>query len=136
MIVVDTTVWIDYFNGSQTPQADLLDDLLSRQIIVMGDLILGELLQGFRRDADFEQARAMLCRLEQIQMLNTELAIQSARYYRFLRARGITIRKTVDCNIATCCIENGYELLHNDRDYDPFEQHLGLKVLLANPRSE
>jgi predicted nucleic acid-binding protein len=129
MIVVDTTVWIDYFNGQTTPQTDYLYDLLLSQPILVGDLILGEILQGFQRDLDFEAARDALSKLVQAQMMNTELAVQSARNYRALRKAGITVRKTIDCFIATYCIENGHELLHNDRDFDPFEANLGLKVV-------
>lgn len=129
MIIVDTTVWVDYFNGRKTPQTDYLDDLLLRQPILVGDLILGELLQGFQKDADFEAARRALSLLVQVEMMNTDLAVQSARNYRALRKMGVTVRKTIDCFIATYCIENNHELLHNDHDFDPFEAHLGLKVV-------
>lgn len=129
MIVVDTTVWIDYFNGQVNPQTNSLDDLLLRQPVLMGDLILCETLQGFRSEAGFEAARNALGQLAQAQMVNTELAVQSARNYRDLRQKGVTVRKTIDCFIATFCIENGHELLHNDRDFDPFEAHLKLKVV-------
>jgi hypothetical protein len=129
MIVVDTSVWIDYFNGQITPQTETLDSLLLRQPVIMGDLILSETLQGFRSDADFEAARQVLNRLVQAEMLNHGLAVQSARNYRSLRKTGITVRKTIDCLIATFCIENGHELLHNDQDFDPFETHLGLRVV-------
>jgi predicted nucleic acid-binding protein len=128
MIVVDTTVWIDYFNGQSTPQTEYLDDLLLLQPILMGDLILGEVLQGFHREADFEAARRALGQLEQAQMVNPVLAVQSARNYRALRKVGLTVRKTIDCFIATFCIENGHVLLHSDADFEPFEHHLGLGV--------
>jgi len=129
MIVVDTTVWIDYFNGQTNPQTDYLDTVLLQQPIIIGDLILGEILQGFQRDEDFEAAREALSKLVQAQMVNTDLAVQSARNYRALRKMGITVRKTIDCFIATFCIENAHMLLHNDHDFDPFESHLGLKVI-------
>jgi predicted nucleic acid-binding protein len=129
MIVVDTTVWIDYFNGQTNPQTDYLDTVLLQQPIIIGDLILGEILQGFQRDEDFEAAREALSKLVQAQMVNTDLAVQSARNYRALRKMGITVRKTIDCFIATFCIENAHSLLHNDHDFDPFESHLGLKVI-------
>lgn len=129
MILVDTTVWVDYFNNRRTLQTDYLDFLLTRQPILIGDLILGETLQGFRIDTDFDAARHALLRLPQVQILNTEIAVQSARNYRALRKIGITIPKTIDCFIATYCIESGHDLLHNDHDFDPFEQHLGLKVV-------
>lgn len=129
MLVVDTTVWIDYFNGQVNPQSDYLDASLGVQPILVGDIILGEVLQGFRNDCDFEQARQALSRFPQTAMLNPALALQSARNYRALRKQGITIRKTVDCFIATFCIENDHQLLHKDSDFDPFEAYLGLSVV-------
>jgi predicted nucleic acid-binding protein len=95
----------------------------------MGDLILGETLQGIQKDADFEGTRRALGQLVQAQMLNTDLAVQSAMNYRVLRKKGITVRKTIDCSIATYCIQSGHELLHKGQDFDPFEDHLGLKVV-------
>ncbi len=129
MILVDTTVWIDFFNGLHTSQTEFLDGVLSRQLILMGDIILAETLQGFRSDEGFEQARQALGKLEQAQMLDPQLAVQSARNYRSLRKMGVTVRKTIDCFIATYCIERSHELLHNDHDFDPFEAYLGLKVI-------
>jgi hypothetical protein len=129
MILVDSTVWIDYFNGAITPQTDLLDRLLPAELILVGDLILGEVLQGFRRDADFEQARLAFSHFTQASLVSPQLAVQSARNYRLLRAAGVTVRKTIDCFIATFCIENGHLLLHSDADFEPFETHLGLAVL-------
>jgi predicted nucleic acid-binding protein len=129
MILVDTTVWIDYFNGQITPQTNFLDELLLSQPVLMGDLILGETLQGFRRDEDFEAAYKALGRLPQAQMSSADLAVQSAMNYRTLRKKGVTVRKTIDCFIATFCIAKGHELLHDDRDFDPFEAYLGLKVV-------
>lgn len=132
MILVDTTVWVDYFNGQITPETTTLDKILSTDEIVIGDIILAEVLQGFRSDQDFEAALQALSRFKQVNMLSPILAIQSARNYRQLRKAGITIRKTLDCFIATYCIENNIELLHCDRDFDPFEQHLGLRVIRAS----
>jgi predicted nucleic acid-binding protein len=129
MILVDTTVWIDYFNGQSTLEADILDQLLSRQEILVGDIILAEVLQGFRRDEDFEAAQKALTRLTQVSLLTPALAIYSASNYRQLRKSGITIRKTIDCFIATFCIENNIPLLHSDHDFLPFEQLLGLQVI-------
>lgn len=129
MVLVDTTVWIDYFNGRISPHTDTLDSLLGEQIVIVGDLILAELLQGFRQDEEFEQARLALEHFTVISLVSPELAVQSARHYRALRRLGITPRKTIDCLIATACIENGYSLLHNDSDFDGFEQHLGLVVI-------
>jgi len=131
MILVDTTVWVDYFNGQPTPETDRLDRLLTEQEIVVGDIILAEVLQGFRRDEDFEAARQALTKLTQVSLLTPALAIHSASNYRRLRQSGITIRKTLDTFIATFCIENNIPLLHNDHDFMPFEQLLGLQVIHA-----
>ncbi len=129
MILVDSTVWIDYFNGKITPYTDYLDDVVSVQPILVGDLILGEVLQGFRSDADFERARQAMNKFSLVSLVNPALAVQSARNYRILRKMGITVRKTIDCFIATYCIENGHNLLHCDADFDPFETHLDLDVI-------
>jgi predicted nucleic acid-binding protein len=129
MLLVDSSVWIDYFNGAVTPQTDYLHAALGRREIVVGDISLAEVLQGFRSDADFETARGALGRFQQVQMLDTELAVQSARHDRALRRLGITVRKTIDCFIATCAIALDHELLHADSDFDPFEAHLGLRVV-------
>ena len=129
MLVVDSTVWIDYFNGVETPQVEFLNRVLERTPILMGDLILTEVLQGFRHEADFETARRLLTRFTQAQMVNPALAVQSARNYRLLRKKSITVRKNIDNLIATYCIENDHELLHNDSDFDGYEKHLGLMVV-------
>ena len=129
MLVVDSTVWIDYFNGVASPQTDYLNRILETTPILVGDLILAEVLQGFRQDADFEKARRALGKFLQANLVGPDLAIQSARNYRTLRQKGITVRKTIDNLIATYCLENDHELLHNDSDYDGYEQHLGLKVV-------
>jgi predicted nucleic acid-binding protein len=133
MILVDTSVWIDYFNGQITPETTALDKLLSQEEIIMGDIILAEVLQGFRSDQDFEAALLALQKINQVSMLNPDLAVRSARNFRLLRKAGMTIRKTVDCFIATYCIENQVELLTRDRDFGPFEQHLGLRVIHPAP---
>ncbi len=129
MIFIDSTIWVDYFNGQINPQTDYLDNILTSVPILVGDLILAEVLQGFRHDSDFEQARRALSKFETVRMVNPDLAIQSARNYRTLRKKGITVRKTIDSLIATYCIENNHELLHNDSDFDPYEQHLGLRII-------
>jgi predicted nucleic acid-binding protein len=129
MLLVDSTVWIDYFNGVKNPQTDFLNRVLDKVPVLVGDLILAEVLQGFRQDADFESARRLLTRFTQAQMLSPTLAIQSARNYRTLRQKGITVRKTIDSLIATHCIENDHELLHNDSDFDGYEKYLGLRVV-------
>jgi hypothetical protein len=132
VILVDTSVWIDYFRGTPTPQADELDALLDREPLVTGDLILAELLQGFGTDRDFNRARKLLASLIVVDLGGQEVAIQAARNFRALRARGTTVRKTIDAVIATRCITSGFALLYSDRAFDPFVQHLGLRS--ANPQ--
>ena len=129
MLIVDSTVWIDYFNGQVNPYTDYLDRILDDQLILVGDLILVEVLQGFRNDVEFEQAQQALARFTQVGMVDSSLAIQSASNYRTLRGLGVTIRKTIDCLIATYCIVHDHSLLHKDSDFDPFEMHLGLKAV-------
>ena len=128
MILVDTSIWIDYFNGQVAPETTILDEILGIEEILMGEIILAVFLQGFHRDQDFEAALNALSKFKQASMLNPELAIRSAMNCHQLRNAGITIRKTMDCSIATFCIENRVELLHSDRDFDPFEQQLGMQV--------
>ena len=128
MILVDSSVWIDYFNGNPTWQTDLLDDYLSDVPIIMGDLILTEILQGFKLDKDFKTAKAFLSALPFRQMGGYVLAVQSANNYRKLRKAGITVRKTIDVIIATFCIDEGLTLLHDDRDFDPISAQLPLKT--------
>ena len=130
MILVDSSVWIDYFRGTQTPQTERLDGLLSSEPIAVGDLILTEVLQGFGSERDFNEARRLLTSLLVVELGGREIAIQAARNFRILRAQGVTIRKTIDTVIATRCIESGFTLLHSDRDFDPFVQHLGLRSAL------
>ena len=129
MWIVDSSVWIDYFGGEDTVQTNLLDTVLGKRAIGLGDIILCEVLQGYHDERDFETAREALLRFPIYAIGGTEIAIRSAENYRFLRRRGITIRKTVDCLIATFAIERGFSLLHSDRDFDAFETHLGLDVL-------
>jgi hypothetical protein len=129
MLVVDTTVWVDYFNGTINPETDYLDRALPEELILVGDLILAETLQGFREDRDFELAQAALAKFAQAEMLNLRLARQSAQNYRALRKKGITVRKTIDCLIATFCIAENHTLLHRDNDFDGFEERLGLRVV-------
>jgi len=129
MILVDSTVWVDYFKGKPSPETDYLDAVLARDLILVGDIILAEVLQGFRSDRDFERARRALEGFEQVSLVGPELAVQSALHYRCLRRSGISVRKTIDCLIATWCIAHDVQLLHTDRDFEPFERHLGLRVL-------
>jgi predicted nucleic acid-binding protein len=130
LILVDSSVWIDYFRGSITAQTEKLDQLLSSEPLAIGDLILTEVLQGFDDERDFNKARKMLTALTVVELGGQETAIQAARNFRALRKRGVTVRKTIDTVIATRCIESGYDLLHSDRDFDPFVDHLGLRVVV------
>jgi predicted nucleic acid-binding protein len=129
LILVDTSVWIDYFNGTITAQTGILDSLLGRELLAIGDLILMEVLQGFSMERDFNQAEKLLTSLITVELGGQQIAIQAAKNFQTLRRLGITIRKTIATVIATRCIESGYDLLHNDRDFDPFAKHLGLRVV-------
>ena len=129
MILVDSSVWIDYFNGQSTPQVEILDNLLGAQPVAIGDLILAEVLQGFRQDSDYITAKRLLTSLTVFNLLNSDLAIQSVDNFRALRKQGITIRKTIDVIIATFCIQENHALLFSDRDFMPFVQHLGLQAV-------
>ncbi|MDX8126693.1 PIN domain nuclease [Methylomonas sp. BW4-1] len=129
MILVDSSVWIDYFNGTETIATQKLDGLLGAKPVCTGDLILMEVLQGFRNDQDYQTAKAMLCALPIHTMLGREISLKSAENFRSLRKQGITIRKTIDTLIATFCIEKQMPLLHSDKDFLPFQQLLGLQVI-------
>jgi predicted nucleic acid-binding protein len=131
MILVDSSVWIDYFRGVATPQTDKLDSLLGTEPVAAGDLILTEVLQGFAAERDFEQAKRLMAALEVVDLVGQDIAIQAARNFRTLRALGITVRKTVDTLIATYCIEHALPLLYSDRDFDPFVRHLGLVSVMG-----
>jgi predicted nucleic acid-binding protein len=127
VILVDSSVWIDYFRGTKSGAADRLDQLLQTEPVAIGDLILAEVLQGFTSERDFAEARKLLTALEVVSLGGEALAIEAARNHRRLRALGFTVRKTIDTLIATWCIQNEGVLLHNDRDFDAFETHLGLR---------
>ena len=131
MILVDTSVWIDYFNGVQNPQTDLLDASIVQGSVVIGDLIFLEILQGIRNDRDYRQTRQSLLALDQYEMLGKEMAGKCADNYRTLRKKGITIRKTADIIIATFCIENRLPLLFLDRDFIPFIDYLKLESAMG-----
>ncbi len=130
MILVDSSVWIDYFKGTITVQTEMLDRLLGHELLAIGDLILTEVLQGFEDERDFNEAKELLTSLIVVELGGQEIAIQSAKNFRALRTLGLTVRKTIDTVIATRCIESRYDLLHNDMDFDPFATHLGLRVVV------
>ena len=130
MILVDSSVWIAFFNGINTPETDHLDQLLGLEPVALGDLILAEVLQGFRIDRDYKTAKQLLTSLTVYELLGSEMAVKSADKFRLLRRKGITIRKTTDVIIATFCIENNLQLLHADKDFEPFRKHLNLRATL------
>ncbi len=128
MIFLDSTVLIDYFTGKNNWQVEVLDSLLGKELFVIGDYVLTEVLQGFRYDKEFRKAKTILLSFPCYNIGGKEIAIQSAKNYRFLRKKGITVRKTIDTMIATFCIQNKFILLHNDKDFAPFNKFLNLKV--------
>ena len=131
MILVDSSVWIDYFRGTPTRETDRLDALLGSEPLATGDLVLTEVLQGFRDHRAFEQARKLLTSLDVVTLGGQQVAIRAAKHFRVLRERGVTARKTIDTVIATRCIVDGYALLYSDRDFDPFVEHLGLRSAMT-----
>lgn len=128
MVLVDSSVWVDYFNGAPTAECDTLDAFLGSELLLIGDLILIEVLQGFRTDAAYREARKLLEPLTLCRLGGPTVALAAADNYRFLRTRGVTVRKTIDVIIASYCMLHGLELLHTDRDFDAMVQHLGLRV--------
>jgi predicted nucleic acid-binding protein len=130
LILVDSSVWIDYFQGRITAQTEKLDGLLGQEPLAIGDLILTEVLQGLDDEREFQDARKMLTSLIVVELGGREIAVQAAKNFRALRRLGVTVRKTIDSVIATRCIESGDDLLHSDRDFDPFAKHLGLRVVV------
>lgn len=130
MIFVDSSVWIDYINNARTPQTEKLDDILGVKPVAVGDLVFAEVLQGCGDPKLFKETARLLGLANFIVVGSYEVALQASRNYIALRAKGITIRKTIDTMIATRCIISGFELLHNDRDFIPFEKHLGLKCVI------
>jgi predicted nucleic acid-binding protein len=131
VILVDSSVWIDYFRGTSTAHTDRLDSLLTTDRLAVGDLVVAEVLRGFRDDLAFERARDVLEQFLLIELGGYRIALQAAKNYRLLRARGVSVRKTVDTIIATKCIEDGFALLHCDKDFDPFVAHLGLRSVVT-----
>lgn len=131
MILVDSSVWIDYLRGDATPQTNRLDGLLGSEPLAIGDLILTEVLQGFMTEREFNAARKVLLSLDMVVLGGADVAVEAARNYRKLRSLGVTVRKTIDTVIATRCIVSGHTLLHSDKDFDSFEQHLGLRCVTS-----
>jgi predicted nucleic acid-binding protein len=129
MILVDSSVWVDFFNGKKTRQTDWLDSSLGNTPLIMGDLILTEVLQGFQKDKDFRIARDLFLEMPFMAMGGRDLALKSALNYRTLRKKGVTVRKTIDVMIGTFCIHYQLPLLHDDRDFDPMVKFLGLKIV-------
>ncbi|WP_298636442.1 PIN domain nuclease [uncultured Umboniibacter sp.] len=132
MILADSSVWIDYLNGIHSLETERLDEALNDDVVVMGDLILVEILQGFRKSYDYKLAKANLLLLEQHEMLGTPQALRASEHFCFLRTKGITVRKTNDIVIASYCINEGIPLLFTDRDFEPFVKYLGLKSVVAS----
>jgi len=128
VILVDTGVWIDYFNGVENKQTESLDRILSEQTVLVGDIILTEILQGFDSDKEFRLAKQALEPLDCVHLGGKSLAIKAASNFRFLRSKGVTVRKTVDMLIGSWCIEHEVELLHNDKDFDQIATQLPLKI--------
>ncbi len=129
MIFLDSSVITDYFNGNNIWQVEKLHSILGKELVVIGDYVLTEVLQGFRSDKNFKEAKILLTEFPIKNILGRDIAIKSADNYRVLRKKGITIRKTIDVIIATFCIENNFSLLHNDKDFAPFEKYLKLNVV-------
>ncbi len=134
MTLVDSSVWIDYFQGAITPQTEKLDGLLGREPLAIGDLILAEILQGITRDRHFETARKRLTSLSIVELGGARIATHAASNFRALRKLGVTVRKRIDPIVATRCMNSGYDLLHNDKDFDPFVKHLGLRSVIPERR--
>ena len=133
MILVDSSVWIDSLRGIASPQTDKLDALLGTTPLAIGDLILTEVLQGCGTDKEFNEVKRMLGALQLVTLGGPDVAVEAARNFRKLRALGVTVRKTIDTVIATRCIIDRHELLHSDRDFDPFAKHLGLRCVPCHP---
>jgi predicted nucleic acid-binding protein len=131
MIIVDSTVWVDYVNGKSNEETRLLEARIGREEIGLIDLILCEVLQGLRSEREIQEIESELLEFSIFRTGGTGMAVETAMNYRKLREKGITVRKTIDCWIATFCIREGHELLHRDRDFDPFESELGLRVVRA-----
>ena len=132
MILVDSSVWVDYFRGKGTAQTGLLEGLLDSQELAIGDLIFTEVLQGCKVNKEFNEVRRLLGRLELVALSGEDVVVEGAKNYRKLRSLGVTVRGTIDVVLATRCIVSGHQLLHSDRDFDAFERHLGLRCVFSN----
>jgi predicted nucleic acid-binding protein len=132
MILVDPSVWIDYFRGKATAQTGLLEGLLDSQELAIGDLNFIEVLQGCRVEKDFKEVRRLLGRLDLIVLGGEDVVVEAAKNFRKLRALGVTVRGTIDVLLATRCIVSGHQLLHSDRDFEAFERHLGLRCVFSD----
>lgn len=132
MILVDSSVWIDYFRGKATAQTGLLEGLLDSQELAIGDLNFMEVLQGCRVEKDFKEVRRLLGRLDLIVLGGEDVVLEAAKNFRKLRAMGVTLRGTIDVLLATRCIVSGHQLLHSDRDFEAFERHLGLRCVFSD----
>jgi predicted nucleic acid-binding protein len=130
MIFVDSSVWIDYLREFETPQTEKLDSILGNERVVVGDLVIAEVLQGCNDRKTFNDTVRLFRRSDFVIVGGYQIVLEAARNYVVLRSKGITVRKTIDTLIATRCILSGFELLHNDRDFFPFEEHLGLKCVI------
>jgi predicted nucleic acid-binding protein len=128
LILVDSSVWIDYFRSADTPQVALLDSMFGQTPIAVGDLIAAEVLQGVRDEREFNWVKKTFELFAHVDLCNYGLALKASENYRLLQSKGVTIRKTIDTLIATRCIEGDLTLLHADRDFAPFVKHLGLRV--------
>lgn len=129
MVLVDSSVWINYFNGKSTWQTEILDQMLLQIPLIIGDLVLTEVLQGFKKESEYNKAKEVLSILSCKRMGGYEIAIKSAENYRKLRKKGLTVRKTIDVIIGTFCINENIALLHDDKDFEPMVKYLGLKSI-------
>ena len=128
MIIADTSAWIDYFKGIDAEHTNILDIELSRNRVGTGDLIIAEFLQGFRNDRDYQDAKSLMDSLEYFNLVGRDVALSASQNFLLLKREGITVRKTIDVLVATFCIINDFELIHNDKDFEPFEKKLGLRI--------
>jgi hypothetical protein len=128
LILVDSSVWIDYFRSADTPQVAMLDSLFGRRPLAIGDLIAAEVLQGVRNEKEFQSVKKVFEAFDHVELAGYDLAVKASQNYQYLRGKGVTIRKTIDTIIATRCIQDGISLLHSDADFHPFRLHLGLQV--------